>query len=609
VLALLLEHPGDVVTREELREKLWPADTFVDFDTGLNSAIKKLRDALCDSAAEPRYIETLPRRGYRFIAEVKIGATATTKDSPAIAAFGPSELLGDSPSGESALQIASPVQAGRRWKLWLTAAALGLIVAVVLGINLLRRWQSFGAGAPTPIQSIAVLPLENLSGDPSQEYFSDGMTDALITELAQVRRLKVISRTSVMHYKGARQKLPEIARELQVDAIVEGTVERDGNHVKIRAQLIRAATDTHVWAGSYVRVQQDVLGLQAEVAEEIAKQISKQLTPVELAGLSKPLKVDPEAYEDYLKGTYFFNKMTPDAIRSGLHYYQAAIGKDPSYASAYAKIAECYLLLSMLSELSRAEASVPGRRAAEKAAALDENLGEAHQSLGNVAQWYDWDWSKAEREYRRAIDLNPNIANTHLGYSSLLLFMGKPKASAEELRKARELDPISLTMYIALVHQLYLSQDYEQALLEARKALEIYPDAPLLHSILSGIYIKTEEPRLGAEEALKTEEYWGASQERMASLRNAYEAAGIKGLLRRRIELNRKSSGQRYLGAYDIACDSALLDDKDQVFYWLERVYREHDISFPYINVDPVFDSVRADPRYLALVKRAGISQ
>ncbi len=513
---------------------------------------------------------------------------------------------GPAPGETAATQAPQTVR--RVWKL-LTLAALGLILVGGLAWLWRQRSTQPPTSAGSPIRSLAVLPLVNLSGDHDEDYLADGMTEALITELAQVRGLRVISRTSTMQYKGTRKTLPEIARELQVDAIVEGAVAHEGNEIKITAQLIRATTDTHVWAASYARVQRDVLRLQTEVAEQIARQIGNELTPAERKRSSSAATIDPEAYEAYLKGTHFFDKQTPDALRTGLHYYQAAIGKDPNYASAYAKIAQCYLLLSLLSEMPAAEAYVPAREAAEKAVALDANLGEAHHSLGDMAHFYEWDWIKAEREYRRAIELNSNDASAHMGYSSLLLFMGNPKASAEEIRKARELDPISLTMYVALVYQLYFSRQYDQALFEARKGLELYPDTPMLHSLLSGIYTQTQQPRLAAEEALKTEEYWGASQERMAALRHAYKTAGPKGLLRTRIGLNSKSAGEHYPHAYDIACDYAVLGDKDHSLYWLERAYRVHDLMLPYPKVDPAFESVRADPRFLALMKRAGIPQ
>jgi TolB-like protein/DNA-binding winged helix-turn-helix (wHTH) protein len=612
VLALLLERPGELVTREELRQKLWPADTFVDFDTGLNSAVKKLRDALSDSADEPRYIETFPRRGYRFIAEVKNEVAVPIQAS--IATDPLQELSGNSGAGETTAQIGPPAQnsasiLSRTGSKYWVGAALVFLAALLLGFTLVRRQKLSGAEASTGIQSIAVLPLENLSGDPSQEYFSDGMTDALITELAQVRNLKVISRTSVMHYKGARKTLPEIARELQVDAVVEGSVVRSGDKVKITAQLIRAATDTHIWAASYSRVQQDVLGLQAEVAEQIAKQISKELTPLERTALSKGVKIAPAAYEAYLKGSFYFGKMTPDSVRAGLQFYQAAVEADPNYAAAYAEISHSYMLLSALGEMPAEEAYAHGREAAEKAVALDPNLGRARESLAAIASGYDWDWNKAEHEYVRAIELNPNSSSAHLGYTSLLLILGKPKESGDELRKAREVDPISLGMYVTLVFQLYVTREYDQALVEAKKGLELYPETPLLLSTVAAIYTQSGEQRLAVEATLEAEKSWGASPERLAALRRAYNAGGMKSLLRERILLNKKPTGQRPPDPYDIAHDYAVLDDKDQALFWLEKVYRVRDFKFPYVKRDPAFESVRADPRFLDLLKRGGIPQ
>ena len=582
ILALLLERPGELVTREELEQRLWAPGTFVDFEHSINAAVKRLREVLGDSADSPHFIETLPRRGYRFIYPVR---------------------------GPIAAEVPRPTAWWRaRWVL----GSLGIVavLGILLAANFGRlRGRLLPASVEPRIKSLAVLPLENLTGDPAQEYFVDGMTNALIAELAKVRGLKVISRTSVMHYKGARKTLPEIARELQVDAVVEGTVERNGNEVKITAQLIRAATDTHVWAASYARVHQDVLRLQAEVAGEITRQIGNRLTPVERTGSSKPSVVDPEAYEPYLKGLYFSNRLTPNDLRTGLHYYQAAIGKDPNYAAAYALLARNYMALSMLGEMSGSEANARARQAAEKAVSLDENLVEAHDALGAIAQLYDWDWNKAQREYSRAIDLNPNYASAHLGYSSLLLTLGKPKESAEEVRKAKELDPLSLSTYSSGVLHLYATRQYNEALLEARRGLELYPDAPLLHDFLSGIYVQTEQPRLAAEEALKAEDSWGASQERMTALRRAYEASGAEGLWRKRVELNKKAAGQQYLNAFDIANDCAVLGDRSETLYWLERAYRVHDARFPYIRFIPRFDSVRSDPRLQGLLRRMNLPQ
>ena len=631
LLQILLEHPGEVVTREELQRQIWPSDTFVDFDRGLNNAVKRLREALGDSAEVPRFIETLPRRGYRFLAILDsrsapvrqmvrrpIALEAATDDVLVHAERTEEARPLDGPDGLSAPPL-SATQPGSTEERQVSSNALGeslrltrrvglALAAVVLALAfagiLFVRARSTARSASPPIHSVAILPLENLTGDPSQEYFSDGMTDALITELAQVRGLRVISRSSTMHYKGTRKTLPEIARELQADAIVEGTVARNGNEVKITAQLIRAATDAHLWAGSYTRVQRDVLRLQTDVAEQITRQIGNEISPFEHLRSSKALTVKPEAYEAYLKGTYFLNKMTPDAVRASLHYYEAAIGNDPSYASAYAKLSACYLLLSMLGQIPSSEAYAHAREAAEKAVALDENLGEAHQSLGDIAHWYDWDWSKANREYRRAIELNPNDAFAHLAYFELLLVMGRHKESAEELRKARELDPLSLPTRISVVSNSYFAREYETALLEARATLELYPEAPLLHTLLSNAYTQIHRLDLAADEAFKAEEYEGASQERLSALRRAYRTSGTKALRRRRIDLNRKGAGEHYLNAYDIAYDYAALLDKDQTFYWLDKTYSVRDPRLQLIAVEPGFDGVRSDPRFNDLVRR-----
>ncbi len=324
VLAALLEHPGEVVTREELRQRLWPADTFVDFDVGLNGALKKLRFALGDAADSPTFIETIPRRGYRFIATVKpVTVDFVNRSGPAWA------------GGLSWPQAA---------KMSLIALAAAAAILVVWRLDWRAR-SSAKTNSQTNIQSLAVLPLENLSGDPSQDYFADGMTDELITNLGQIGSLRVISRTSVMQYRGVHKPLPQIARELNVDTIVEGTVVRSGGQVRITAQLIQASADKHLWAQSYERDLKDVLGVQREIANAIAKHVGSTLAPPQIRlGSGRP--TSPEVYESYLKGEYFLNRFTPYSIRKAADYFQQAIEKDPNYAPAYSKLAGCYQILA-----------------------------------------------------------------------------------------------------------------------------------------------------------------------------------------------------------------------------------------------------------------------
>lgn len=460
VLALLLDRPGEIVTREELREKLWPGNTFVDFDTGLNAAIKKLREALSDSAVEPRYVETLPRRGYRFIASVDHVAQALPPSAPKTTGHGVHSIENENVNGgpqargngshlEPSLhfgeEFAPPTSidpypptslavAKTRASRPRVAVTVGLTLAVLaLSTIFLLAPRLTSHNKPSPIQSLAVLPLANLTGDSSQEYFADGMTEAIIAELAQVRGLKVISRTSVMHYKGTKETLPEIAKELGVDAIVEGAVARSGDEVKITAQLIRASTDTHLWAASYARARQDVLRLQSDVSRDVVLQIREQLAPAENKRATSA--VNPEAYDAYLKGLFFQNKESGDGLKTAIGYFQQAIEKDPHFAAAYSRLSGSYAALSFISEMPTDEAYQSAKLYAQKAVSLDDNLDQAHTALAWVAV-SDWDWTTVEAEYRRAIQLNANSVDAHIGYAYFLLIFGRWEEAAQHEQAA-----------------------------------------------------------------------------------------------------------------------------------------------------------------------------
>src|SRR5713101_3735750 len=388
ILGLLLERPTEVVLREELRARLWPEDTFVDFEHSLNAAVNKLREALDDDANNPRFIETVPRRGYRFIAPVEGALPASAPDSTNLDAPAANQEAIDLGVEKSAAEVPMPSGARpRRRTLWLVFAACAFLVALLVGFDAggLRQ-RFFGRPDPGGIRSIAVLPLENLSHDPEQEYFADGMTEALTTELAQISALKVISRTSVMQYKGTKKSLPQIAKELRVDAVVEGAVQRSGDKVEITVQLIQAPTDRHLLAKSYERDLRDVLALQREIAHAITDEIKAKLTPGERASLASSHPVNPEAYEAYLEGRYFWNKRTENAVRTAAEYFQRAVDKDPTYARAYAGLADAYSVLGSwsLDALPPSEVLPKARAAVTKALQLDDSIAEAHTALAGI---------------------------------------------------------------------------------------------------------------------------------------------------------------------------------------------------------------------------------
>ena len=515
----------------------------------------------------------------------------------------------DAPEASQLLEIAATGSnhrpKGTHWpRRWLAICAIAVLTLVAV-IYVTTR--SRAGSAPFRIKSLVVLPLENLTGDPSEDYFVDGITDDLIAELAQVRGLKVISRTSAMHYRGTRKTLPEIARELNVDAAVEGTVARSGDQVKIAAQLIRASTDTHLWAGSYARVQSDILRLQGEVAREITRQISGQLVPVENKADARP-PVNPEAYEAYLKGLFFSNKESPEGARSAIRYFQGAIEKDRNFAAAYSRLASCYVSLAFMSEMSSSEAYAAAKQAVEKAVALDDNLDHAHTVLAGIAM-SEWDWTRAETEYNRALELNPNSVNAHVGYFYLLLILGKSEEAAREERAAITSDPLSPHTLSISVSSAYYGRQYDDGLIQARTAIELYPQVSVFHVFLSNFYAAQGKSRPSAEEILLAEESGGASPERLAALKAANELAGPEGLRRKRIELNKKVAGRQSMNAYDLAIDSAAVGDGDQAIAWLERALRARDAKISLIGVEPIFDNIRSDPRFVGLLHQMGLNQ
>jgi TolB-like protein/DNA-binding winged helix-turn-helix (wHTH) protein len=593
VLTLLLEHPGELVTREQLRQKLWPADTFVDFDVSLNSAIKRLRDTLSDTAERPRYVETLPRRGYRFIAAVERIPSAPYQDSPVH-----TEHAAERPM--KALAVRRPA------KLWIVTGVLAAMLVLFVGLNIGElRQRLLRTSAARTVQSVAVLPLENLSGDPEQEYFADGMTEALITDLGKIRQLRVISRTSVTRYKGTKKPLQEIARELRVDALVEGTVARSGDRVRITANLVQASPEKHLWADSFERDLSDVLALQDDVSRAIANGIQIRLTPQEQVRLASAHRVDPQAYQSYLRGLYFWNKLTPDSVKLAVNYFQTAIEKDPEYAPAYASLANCYSLGYLLLDLTSREAYPRVRTAATKAVALDENSAEAHVALGNVSEM-GWDWSAAQREFRRAIQLDPNRSYAHLAYGYLLLTLHKPNDAWTELKTAQSLDPVSQATGVAIVISLNYSRRYDEAITVTKQWLQLYPDSFLFHTFLGDTYVQKGMESLAVTEYLEAEELLGSRPSRIAALRKASRTSGLNGFWRRKLALDQDPRSPAF-STYDVARDYAALRDRDNCLLWLEKSYSEKDSRLIELSLDPCFDSLRSDPRFQDLLRRIGL--
>lgn len=604
LLQILLEHPGEVVTREYLRSRLWANESFGDFDQAVNIAIGKLRNALGDSAENPRFIETLPKRGYRFIAEVSVLRSNDQAGGLATISIGsPPEPLASrelAPAPTGAIPK-SDSSIGRRW----TArrlAVLFLISAVFAALLILVRIRQ-----PTGIRSLAVLPLENFSGDSSQDYLADGMTDELITDLAQIRALRVVSRTSVMTYKGTRKPLPEIARELNVDAVVEGSVSRSGDQVRITAQLIQLPVDKHLWAQSYQGNLSDALAVQNQVARAIADEIRVEITPQEQAALKNAKKIDPEAYEAYLKGRYFWNQRTAYGLERAVDYFNQAISKDPNYASAYSGLADTYALLGdwQYAAMAPGEAMPKALSAARNALKLDDTLGEAHASLAFCLEGFDWDFMAADKEFRRAIDLSPGYATAHHWYAWHLSLLGRDNEAIAEMEKAVSLDPVSPIVNADLAELLLIARLPDESIKQSRKTIELIPGFAFAHNQLAQAYIEKRMYTAAIAELKEAIRLGGDNPIFVANLARAYAGSKRRTDAAALLEDLKNRSVPKSPHLVEIAMIYVALGDKDQAMVWLEKGFEER--FNPGVLERPCFDELRSDPRFQDLIQRIGL--
>lgn len=591
LLEILLERPGEVVSREELRNRMWPDESFGDFDQAVNVAIAKLRAALGDSADNPRFVETLPRRGYRFIADATVVSPGVSQERP----------VAVSTAAEKAPVLIEiderrpePVASRKTWIPIVTVLIIAVLAAV--GYVVWRNRPQGQASGTRPIRSLAVLPLENLSNN-SQDYFADGMTDELITDLAQISALRVISRTSVMPYKGVRKPMAQIARELNVDAVVEGTVLRSGGQVRITAQLIRAPVDEHLWAQSYEGDVRDTLALQKKVAREIADQIRIQVTPQEAAVLSASKSVNSEAYENYLKGRYFWSKRTPEDTKKAIDYFREAIKDDPKYALPHAGLADIYQITDRPQQ---------ARPEVQKALELDDRSAEAHNSLANLLYLFDHNWAGADREFKRALELDHNYAPAHHWYSMYLAAKGNKEEALAEAEKAYALDPLSPVVGANLAKKLEESGQYDRAIEQAKKTLDLEPNSGVTHAVLGLAYEDKSMVNEAIAEYKRALEVGGPAGEIQGFLGYAYAVSGNRAGAEAAIaKLKEMLSGDKR-AALDIAVVYAGMKDKESTIQWLDKAERSHVTDVIDIEQDPHFAEMRSDPRFRAIAKRAG---
>jgi TolB-like protein/DNA-binding winged helix-turn-helix (wHTH) protein len=578
VLAMLVEHAGQVVTREELQQKIWPTDVYVTFDQGLNNAIKKVRDALGDSADNPRFVETISKRGYRFVAPVNAVPGR---------------------SSERRSRFGLPVLRNTTW--------IALVAACLLSALGYWTWhRAVMRARPSSERAVlAVLPFDNLSHDPDQEFFSDGLTEEMIAQLGKLnpKRLNVIARGSVARYKSSSLAANQIGRELGADYLLQGSVRHASGRVRITVQLIQARDQTDLWTESYDRELKDILALQDSVARTIANQIRITLTAEQQTRLASPRTVDPEAYEDYLKGRYYWNKRTADGLEKASTYFQRAITRDPTYGAAYSGLADCNSGLAWHGFSSPAHALPRAETAARKAIEIDPQSAEAHASLALVLH-HRWDWQGAESEFKRALELDPQYANAHHWYGDYLSVKGQHDEALLEAREALKLDPLNLMISTWVALRYYVAQKYDLAVEQSRSTVELDRSFAAAHLLLGEAYRQTgrhEEALAELETAAKLS---GENPLYRAQVAVAHALAGQRTEALRIITQLQKTSTKRYVSPYGLAQVYAALNDKEQTFRWLQTAYDDRAVWMSYLAVDPVFDRYRSDPRFQDLLRR-----
>jgi TolB-like protein/DNA-binding winged helix-turn-helix (wHTH) protein/tetratricopeptide (TPR) repeat protein len=587
ILSMMLARPGELVTREELQKRLWPADTFVDFDRSLNAAVKRLRAALGDSAETPRFIETLARRGYRFIAPLDARRSAAVEP----------------PAAPVTIPVPSPRP---RYLLPVTLAAVAMAAAGVM-LYLGKAVNGFGGDGPSKrMESLLVLPLKSLSSDPEQGYFADGMTDALNARLAGVSALRVISQTSSLLYKGTDKPLSQIARELKVDGIVEGSVLRSGDRIRINVQLVQPEGEKRIWGQTYERNVRDLLAVQSEVTRAIVDEIRVKLTPGEAARLADVRASNPEAHVAYAKGRFFWNKRTEEGLRKAVEFFGQAIDKDPGYALAYVGLADSWVPRAWYAYMPAKEAFPHAKKAVTRALELDPGLAEAHTTLAFINLYYDWDWAAAEREFRRAIELNPNYANAHHWYAEYLSLVGRHEAAIREAERARELDPLSSIINTWVGSRYFFARRYDTAVAQYRNVVELDPGFVPARLALGQAYERTKNFPGAIGELQRAVDLSGGSPVYVASLAHAYGVTGRRADALKLIEELKQQASRRYVASFDMAMAWLGLGDYERSLALLERAVEDRSPRLLFLMVEPRFDPLRSHARFQALIKRIG---
>jgi len=594
-LLLLIERAGEVVLRDELRAGLWPADTFVDFDSNIKTALNRLRQSLGDSAESPVFIETIPKTGWRFIAPV------TKVERPAVSLTADAE-----PGIDSRLSVdrVSSRTLTRSRKL-ASVAALLLVVALI-GFSLFV-WRTRKSPPSSRPLVLLVLPFDNLSGDPTQDFFSDGVTDEMITMLGEhvPQGLSVIARTSAMQYRATRKPLAQIARELGgADYVLEGSVRRSGDHVAVNVQLFRVSDQAVLWANTYQREVADFVAMQEDVAQRVSSSIVERLTLT--PRLNSPRQVNPQAQDAYLMGLYATNKRTGKSLLSSLKYFQQAIQEDPNYAAPYAGLADSYLLAAGWEVLTPAEAYPKAKAASERALELDRNLAEAHMTLASAEHEYYWKWAEAETEFRRAIELNPNSSLAHKGYAEFLMHAGRNEEALAEIQRAVDLDPLSEGIR-ALKAAIYLfAGQYAAAAQECTRVIQLDPQSVPAHYFLGGIYAEQKRYEDAITELEAAQRFSDGSPKMSAALAWIYAVTGRRDEARHLLSRLQRDAAHQYVSPFSLAKVYAALGDKSRAFDLLQKAMAERSSDLMYLRHDPGFDHLHDDPRFAQLEGKLG---
>jgi len=579
LLLLLIQKSGRVVSKDELMKALWP-DTFVE-EGNLTQHIFAIRKALGDAHSEPVFIETVARRGYRFKAKVnELDTKPLTYD------------------------LFSPIPSNlkRRTTRWKIVTATALVAATILVVTFVVRPHFSSGGAA--IESIAVLPFVNVKGDPDVEYLSEGLTESTVNNLSQLSKLRVVPTTTMLHYKGKQTDPQTVARQLAVRAVLIGEITRQEDSLIIHVELIDTERNAHLWGEQYNRKVEDLLALQDDISKEISSKLRLKLTDDDQRLIRRRTN-NAEAYQLYLKGRYFWNKRTEEGVRKAIDYLQQSIDADPLYALAYAGLADCYIVLGApLNALPPKEAFSKAKVAATKALEINDALAEAHATLGVVKQRFDWDLEGAAREFRRAIELNPTYATAHQWYAINFEIAGQPDASAAEARRAIEIDPLSLIINARLGYGYYFARQYDLAIEQYKKTLELDPNFAIAHSRLGWALVQQGMEREAVEELLRSSVLSGVDAQTVAALRQAFAEYGMRGYWQKTLELELEKAKLKYVSAYEIALLYSRLGDKARAFDWLEKAYEERSSALVYLKVEPAFDNVRQDPRFVNVLQR-----